>query len=512
MRVLLKVLLIVVVVVGLCAAAAVIAIRFLPETDLIRDSLQGTLHELTGHNVLLGALKTSLSLRGPLRLTVEGVSVTSRSGVNLLSADTVELAPSLASLWERKVSIQTIHIHGLRMVVRRDASGRLVDFVPPEAVTTSGQTPSPERAEDRSRTPHQTGTTSKEPSSGGIDTGIRWSVDSIRLVGGQIDWIDQRGSGGQETRISLKNINGSLERKEGGSAVLTRITGELAGSKGQGGTVTLDGSVAPSPDFTSLVGADLNLRATSLDLKIFQEYGPTAASLQQTFDSADLQARVAWQNETTAKVSFSAQIKSGKIQSAMLKLDGDLTVRDDLSGIRDIRCVAKTDMVPLALLNSIVPRDFPLNTEKGSTKGSVKGEWSAPESWRLAGDIEVENVILTGRFRAVADAVQLSIRGELTPQNLILQNLDVTGARKIASVAGVVSNPLSEARELDLKGELALRAEWLKALGLELPKEVHLNGAVPIRGKLRGKVGDLSVDLAGDLSDAAVRWVPYLEK
>jgi len=145
-------------------------------------------------------------------------------------------------------------------------------------------------------------------------------------------------------------------------------------------------------------------------------------------------------------------------------------------------------------------------------KASLQGDWAGGDNWRLNGTAGVENVHLKGQFKGITEPMRGWAQLRLDPELLLLENLDVWAVAKIGSATGKVSKPFSRDYSLDLRGEVALNASWLKALGVRLPSSVEIKGSAPVRGAVRHQAGETWMDVAGDLTSQDIQWMPYMNK
>jgi len=98
MRGLKRTLLISLVVVLLLATGLFVALRALPQSDFIRESVRNSLEDITKQDVALGMVNVSISFPNLIHLTLDNIAVSSKQGEKLVSADRVTLTPSLVSL------------------------------------------------------------------------------------------------------------------------------------------------------------------------------------------------------------------------------------------------------------------------------------------------------------------------------------------------------------------------------------------------------------------------------
>ena len=504
--------------IGICllvalAAALAAIVLLLPESDLLRAGVQEKLRDSTGREVTLGSLRVSVSFPSVITLTVEGISVPSQRGKSLLSADRLTLVPSLASLFGDAIAIESITVQGMRLSVRRSPEGTLEDFAQPR--TAPG---APEEAEPTAKPsggPAGPGQPSAagEPASPKAKNGrINWKVHKVKVVNGRVDWIDRAAGGGEEAVASLKEINGSVSNQGPAESYALDFRGVLGDDKQKAGTVDIDGVVQPAADFSRLDRAELNLRVAVASLKPFHVYLPPWARLGEHFAAAGLQSQVSVEQGRPAKASFKAEMKRDAHEASQLNVSGTVTASQDLSSFEDLTASCETDGLPLKVFKSILPAQLPLDPDKGTVKAGLQGDWKRGTTWKVKGSIGLQNAAPTGKLKAIAPQVRVWAQGVLDPDRLNLENLEIVESKRLASIKGTVSQPLSRQPTLDLNGEIDIRPPWLSALGMQVPKELTVTGSIPLRGRITGKPADLWLDLTGDLTATGIAVAPYLEK
>ncbi len=507
-----KLILIVLALVCLLAAVVVVAVRFLPETDLIRHNIEERLRAATGRPVSLGALKVSVSFPRLINLSVEGISVPSEDGKSFIAADRVILTPSLTSLLRREICIESLTVQGLRASIRRTRS----KTEPAAGVHKPGL----DKAAGSER-----GTAVVAPATtpGGSDSSgapsvsttaqvMKWSVHSVRITKSRLEWIDQDVAPGKEVTLLLKDVAASLNQRESGNAFSVHVTGTFASDAGKESPATLDGFIETNPERTELENVQLALRCGSLDFRSLQVYLPPQAGLVEYFDVASLRGEMKWTKGNPAQIGFQTELIARVPEAGQLNLQGDVILTEDFSALKTLRVGGESDNLPFSLLRKSISSELPLDSKKGTVKTSFQGEWKDAEIWKLHGSLTLENVVPTGKFKSIAKQARLWAQAKLEPEQLVLENVEISGPQRLASLSGSISRPFSENRVLDLKGEIALEPHWLKSFGVEFPRGLVMKGVVPVHGRVRGQAADLWVDLTGDVTAAAVEWLPYLEK
>lgn len=488
------------------------AVRYLPETDLVRDQVRNALERMSGQIVSVGSVKVSLSPSNLLELSLAGLSVTSQDGKPLLSADAIQFSPSLAGLLDRRISVKSVNVYRLHASIRRQEDGTIQDLVraaEPQVSPSAGE-PDREDVSPRPVPPVDKTSPSPEPLHKKPQR-VGWSVDAIKLTDARLDWLDRQIVPGQEVVISLKQVNGTLVRKGQTESFAADFTGKLAGDVPEAGTVSIIGTVTFTPDFSGVASATVTFAAKSVNLQIVRHYIPPSARAGEHFRSAAGSADLAWQAGQPKKVVVNAELHSASERS-VVNLHGTIVTNEEFSAITQIDGTVETDSLPLRFLKAHLPSQVLLDPDSGTLKARIAGRWAQDEAWSVTGDIGIEDAALGGKLGKIAPKARVWLKGSVNPHELSLENLEIADSAKLASLSGIVTSPFSSARRLELKGEVLLRQPWLGVLGVSVPSELVIVGTVPVRFVAQGRPDDLWTDLTGDLTGAGIKWTPYLEK
>jgi hypothetical protein len=501
----------VLIVLGLLAAGGLIlAVRFLPDTDLVRSSVQDKLRAITGYDVVLGSLHVSTSFPRLIRLRVEGVSVNSPQGRTVISADNVVLSPSLISVFSREIRVEAVTVTGLRAVLEgSDAQHPRSPAAGTQVKPPAQEAPPRSRPEQSYRVQEPLG--KDETTDTAAKRGFRWSLSSVRLVDARIDWIDRQGVPGKELLVSLNGIDGALNRSED-HAFQVKLSGLLELDKAHAGPVNVSGTIKPSEELSELDAANIELTATSLSLKPLRSLIPAFAAPVREFSTGSVTCRLSWERSRLPKITYRADLKVSDQQPAQLNVQGEALFSPDFSRFQESKSTVETGGLPLRFLQTVLPEAWPLDPQAGVVKASIQVVWLGGENWRLSGTAGVENALLKGVLKGIAKPIRSWAQFKLDPEQLLLESLEVSGVSKILSIAGKVTKPLSTNYGLDLRGDIALEPNWLGTLGIRLPGSVEIQGAIPVRGAVRGESGEIWVDANGDLAGTDVHWTPYLRK
>jgi uncharacterized protein YhdP len=491
------------VLIALLIVIALLALRFLPETEFIRSSVQEQLRRITGQQVSVGSISVSPSYTGALNLRVRGIAVASAQGKLLLSADELILSPEMLPFFRKEISIESITIQGLRTTVRRSQEGTIsAAFIPlPVSSAPSGGEPQaqpggkPEAAPGPDRKP---------------DGKVKWSIDSIFLKNARIDWVDQQALPGQDVQICLKNLSASLVRPKFDRTVNVVADAQLSSGSGKPTRVDIKGTVLPAENLNGLEGANLEVSANSMSLRPFDVYLPGWMNSDLAVESAS--ASVNWEKASEPKIRFNTAFKSETRTSAQLTVRAELAAAEDFSAIETGRISAESDGVPISFLTAALPDKLPLDPRHGILKATVQADWKKNQDWTASANLNLEDVVPAGKLKGLASKVKIWCQAKLEPKLLVIESMEVSETARIASIAGTVERPFSDQRLLDLRGDLSFKPEWLKNLGLNVPKGVSIRGAIPVRGNVRGHPNNIWVDLKADLTAAGIEWPPHFEK
>ena len=145
-------------------------------------------------------------------------------------------------------------------------------------------------------------------------------------------------------------------------------------------------------------------------------------------------------------------------------------------------------------------------------KGKIKGEWNKEAPWKLQGVATFENIISAGMFKGIGHPLRLDTEFRVDPDNLFLDKTEIWESNRLASIIGKIEKPFSADRMMDLAGNTTIRPQWLHDFGINLPKAVDMKGPLGLQAHAHGRPDSPLIDLKIDMTNAAVKWLPYLEK
>ncbi|MBI5569973.1 MAG: DUF748 domain-containing protein [Desulfomonile tiedjei] len=492
------------VLVGLVAVLAILAffaVWFLSDTDLVKSAVTDKLRELTGQEIVVGSIKFTWGVPDLVGLKLEAIRATGTNGEQLASIDRLTLTPSLPALLHREILISSITIDGLRASVNRTADGTIAPlFVlapvasKPTDVARAEQPaqPVPAQPRDDSR-------------------GLQWSIKTLKLAGGRIDLIDRHAVPGKEVIVSLLDLRGSLAQQGSGNAFSVDIHGRLGDAKTTGNSLALTGLVTLTPDLSQPDRVDLAVTSDALTLEPFHPYVPKPVAAAQIGLEAT-RCRVTWEKNHPAPFSVETQLKAKSWDAGFVKFNGQGTAASDFSQVLEAHGSAHMELVPLAVFKSLVTDSIPFKLADGKLKARVDGTWKPSSGWKLHGTVDLENLSPARFLERTIGRVRVSSPFELSDEALVLQKLEISNASPLASVAGRIAQPFSGKPTVDLSGVVMAQGKWIRDLGVALPQEVKLTGPIPVQTRVHGPLGDMAIDLKGDLTATELHYPPYVEK
>ncbi len=509
----LKIVIICLTVAAIVIGALVAAVLLLPETDLLRDNVQRQLEALTGQKVLLGAMEVSFSFPSLAHLTLEGISIQTREGRQLFSADKVVLSPETAPLLRGELAVRSVQIRGFRTFVERSRDGVVQSpfvVIPASSegmrLTSDGTpqgAPDAQPKGDQSKAAPPKEQPAKE---------VKWSINRIVLQDGTIEWIDNHVIPGKRVEIPLWKISGTLTQAKQQRAVEIALKALLGKGEDGGSPLEVKGTVVPTPDYSGVEKASVSLSSPCLRTGYVRPYVPPAAEPLNALSCGDVNLRLEMTKGRRPLISIKAGLKTKPQQADRIRVEADLIAGEGFASIEEARFKTETDSLPLESIAHVIPSGFPLDPKVGTIKGSATGEWKGRRDWRLKGSAAVEGAQPVGMFKAIAKRVRVWGQGTVEPDTLTVENLEVSDSAKLAGVSGKIAGLSSGNTSVDLKVDLIGNSAWARAFGLHMPEKLQIGGTLPIRGRIRGKPDNLWVDLVANVSRASISWSPYVEK
>lgn len=190
-----------------------------PESGIVSRSLENYLSETSGLKISISSSALSYDFPGLLSISFNGVEIKDDSDKRLFSAQNVILWPSLRGLLGGQFIIKSVLIDDFWTEISRDDKGRIAaPFFSSIAPITKAETASTHR-------------------------GISWTVQTVALTNGRIDWFDIKTDEGNPVFISATGIEGSVQHSVETGSVRFKLDSRLGDNPGLPATVNLEGHV-----------------------------------------------------------------------------------------------------------------------------------------------------------------------------------------------------------------------------------------------------------------------------
>lgn len=484
-------------------ALSLLMIRSFFAADLIRALVDRELGVRSRAKVTVGSSHVSLALPGILVVTLEDLAVRSHSDEPLFSASSLSLTPCITRLLRGEFSITSLHVDGLRCSVVRTASGEVQ--APAAALWRS---PAAEASEAARAAPLPADSSLDRVSSAAP---VTWSIQSVRLDRGRIDWIDRGTIAGREVSVPLREISARLDRTSVPNRFAMKGSGLLGHDESTKNLLTLEGSLFLDPGTLEPAEAAAVLSAGSLDLHACEGYLPEPLrGLKQV--TARLRAEWKWSKGRGPNLSLKATLQQHAAEGTLVELDGEVSASADLNRVDRAECNVRVGSLPLNLCEQALPRWLPFRPDHGTVAADLTWTWTGPQKWLLAGELTMSHLIPTGSLEAIASSVGIDARVQLEPNRLLIDVVELSAESPLALVRGAVGAPLSERPTIDLVAEVAGDGRWIEALGIARGHALAVAGIVPLYGRIHGPLDQVNFECTGGLTWATVSVARILEK
>ncbi|MCA1962303.1 MAG: DUF748 domain-containing protein [Desulfomonile sp.] len=498
-----RVALVILLIVALVTAAGLAALLYLTETDLVRTSVQDQLTKLSGQNVSLGSLKVSYAFPRLVHLKMEGISVRTPEGEELFAADRVVFSPALGPLLRRRLDIESILVDRFRIAVIRQPDGAIRSPLVPVALPRHpGEKPATGPAPSSETVPP----TSAPP------TVLNWSLRRFQLTDGSVNWVDRCVIPGKDTMISITALKAELTQQNPSAPIGVKASGKMGTARVKESEIRIEGSLTGSPDRTAIEQVSLSIAADPLDPQLLRAYVPDQAAEGGFLDPIALQAQCAWQKSNAPVVEISLSARQKAEPFAQVSAEGKIALAVQWPGPTHITFSAASEGLPMKLFRGLLPPRFPLEPTQGVVKGSVQGKCGGGDDWIVHCKLEFDDGELRGPYRVMGKPIRAAFEADLSPAELSIGTIEITVPPQIATAKGRVSKPFDESREFDLTTDAIITPALAQALGVKLPEGFLIEPAIPVRGRVWGTQEKIQFDLAGNLTDVAMAFKPFVEK
>ncbi len=532
-----KILLAVGLVVIAVIAAGVALVLILPETDILRSRVREELKKHTGQEVLLGSMGMSLAFPDAVTLTLEGLSIQTAERKVLLSADRIVFSPALLPLLSGRVQVDSISIHRLRTSVVRDTDGTvrfpLIAAVEASKVPRShapAESPASAPGIPSENTPEHAAPIPQErprPSAPAADVSqsvegkspdvrsqepVAWSVATVKISDARIDWTDFHARPDEPIRMALEKVGGEIRRRKTGRVYDAALDATAALAEGPASPFKLRAEFTPAADFSRIESAKARIESQQFDPAVFKPYVPEEAAPLLKLGRGTVEIAGEMIPDRLSPVSFSMSLGDKTQGSGTLDVRGSVRPAEGFSAVRQVQCSVETDGLPISILRAHIPPTVPIKRDKGVVKAELSGTWAPPQEWFAEGTVTVDEVEPTGKLTVVGAPLRIFGAVSAGPSLVAVKSFDVSAGRRLLGVDGAVNDPFSDSPEFDMNAKLIVDPVWARALGVDLPKDLVVSGAVPFTGRVRGRPDNFWYDFVGDLKAARIAWRPYLEK
>ncbi len=485
---------------------AVGAVFILPESDLMRENIQEQLRASTGKEITIGAIQVSPTFPNLVSLSVRDVSALSAAGTPVLHIARLDCLPSWGPLLSGELAIQSLKIHGLKVVATRKEDGSITGvFVP---VPASGAAPiapvNDEAAQDANNAPAPQPATAQKRK-------LRWSIDSVELTNAHFIFHDKAIKPGQDVVTSC-SLDGKMLRTPGENGFLAELSGKIEGAENTSAPLRLKGVFGLNDPSTQVVRGDANLSLEAAPPKLFTAYIPQNLKVVEGFTAADLNAHAVFKKDAPALVNAKALLRAGQEPTAAITIDSELRLNERFSAVEEAKAVVTTEGLPTAPFASALPVGAGVDLTQGLLKGKAEGVWKGPESWKTTGEFELNGIGLKKLFKISGPNLRLAANLALDPTELVIHKLDLGAKGKELTVTGKILTPFQPDRVFDLHFGTDIGRQLLQEFGADIPRELHFKGKLPTKGRLKGKEQSMSVDVQGSLAGAEIGWADVIQK
>ncbi len=479
--------------------------QLLPDSELIRLSVQDKLGQLTGKKILIGSLKLTSSISEVITLNLEKIALISDDGKEVASIEQLRLTPSLKELLNREICINSATVTGLRARVERSAEGTITDIfgkvmVSPDRPVISFKTE--ERIEAKSAPPPHLAKIESAPANGQL----KWSVRSLIFTDCRLDWLDHQTS--PEEMISLTSIAGKLIQHASGEPIFVSLKSRLSGSFDKTSLISVEGQILPSIDFSNLERLALSFNVEKAPITIFRSYLPKWTG---SASEVNLLGKMDWKKDHNVKFSVATELLADTGTSAKIDSEGEYST-NGIPGVPSLRISAQTEALPLKLIAQGPLFGFGLHSEDMIVNTKIYGDFDSEAAWKIQGAAKIQNVVPAGILNGLRRPLQIDTEFRADPDNLYLDKLDLLESHHVGSIRGKIEKPFSNDRNVNLIITAAVRPQWLTSFGLNLPKAVGLIGDINVEGHVNGRTESPLLDASADITNLDIKWAPHLQK
>ncbi|MFA6222897.1 MAG: AsmA-like C-terminal region-containing protein [Desulfomonilaceae bacterium] len=498
----------IIIILSVCLFAGVgllLLTKFLPDTTFLKRVLENKINEATGRETSLGKVQVKLGFPSLINLVVKGIAIRDNNKRPLFTADSLRLSLGLWSIVTGSPSIENLRLSSAVVGMYRDSGGKIESVFSgkPEisgkkstSTTSERETGEPTHGPESTQ-PHK----ETAPSSLPTEQRISWPIKFIVLESCQVFLDDYSTGSSTPVHLAFEKINGQIKREEFRFDI--DITG-LPNSPGlESSELATKGFARVSQDFLSVQEASLESKIQSAKITNLWFLPTPAASW---FKQVELN-----------NVGFSTKIEPGKLpvfqvsagmfqrkdHSSALKLRASAALTSDFRQVEEIELKGTSEDIPVRSMASGLPNDIlDILGNSGSIKTDFQGFWTRTVGWSVSGSAKLSEFHAPAKFGFLGNQLTATLAFKLTSDSFTITDfhLENQSLDRLMSLKGKVGEPLSERKFLDIETTINIRGEWLRHLGISLPKDFTLRGPISATAHLKGPLENLKVETLGDLS------------
>ena len=493
-----------------------LTVRFLPESDFVRQTIESKIGEVTGRQVSLGKVEIRIGFPSLINVVVDNIFVSDNNGQNLFSVGEIRLNLGFWSILTGNPAIENLKISEATVVMYRDSTGHIESLLSRKPETTSESVISPGDRQSyltEETPPQKEIPLEKKPEPISEKRQFSWPIKYVLIESSKVILETTSTTSDRPVRLSLEKINGQINR-DGAS-----INFNVVGSPGIPGIKSTElvtkGSLLFSNDFTILETAQISSALESAKLSDLSFLPNQVASWFNRLEIQKLDLKTKIERGKLPTIDFSSGLFPNEHSASALKITGSGELTPDFGQVEKIEFHGASEDIPLNQMGGIVPDKFLDQIgHEGSVSSDFAGLWTRPDGWSVDGSAKLKNVQTPPKFRFLGGRLNTSISFRITSDSFSITDFELQNesSEKILNLKGLISNPFSDTRSLKLDSTFGLRGEWIGRLGIKLPKDILIQGPVAARIHVEGPLNKLQLVLVGDMTGTKFYLKSFLEK
>lgn len=493
-----------------------LTVRFLPESDFVRQTIESKIGEVTGRQVSLGKVEIRIGFPSLINVVVDNIFVSNNNGQNLFSVGEIRLNLGFWSILTGNPAIENLKISEATVVMYRDSSGHIESLLSRKPETTSESVISPGDRQSyltEETPPQKEIPLEKKPEPISEKRQFSWPIKYVLIESSKVILETTSTTSDRPVRLSLEKINGQINR-DGAS-----INFNVVGSPGIPGIKSTElvtkGSLLFSNDFTILETAQISSALESAKLSDLSFLPNQVASWFNRLEIQKLDLNTKIERGKLPTIDFSSGFFPNEHSASALKITGSGELTPDFGQVEKIEFHGASEDIPLNQMGGIVPDKFLDQIgHEGSVSSDFAGLWTRPDGWSVDGSAKLKNVQTPPKFRFLGGRLNTSISFRINSDTFSITDFELQNesSEKILNLKGLISNPFSDTRSLKLDSTFGLRGEWIGRLGIKLPKDILIQGPVAARIHVEGPLNKLQLVLVGDMTGTKFYLKSFLEK